>query len=350
MAKYRAVIVGAGRMAGTIDDEVLEYDACVLPYSHAAGYAAVPDVELVAFADQNLEKAQSLQQRYGVARAYEDYREMIERERPDIVSITTPATHHCEAVLFAAEHGARAIYCEKALCCSLADADRMTAAVESRNIKFNTGTLRRWAVGMETLRDMVDRGELGQLQAVVTYSVGGMLHSASHFFDLMLYLAGDPELEWAQGTVTTAGFDPEPERWDADLSGIGQVRFDNGVMCHLLSTGMWCEFAAIGSEGAVQIMNNGVDFALRKRQTAVEGRGYVEYVPAPFPAFQRTSPTVRLIEDLVAALDTDGQTRQGIRRAVKTLEIAFGIIQSDRQSGARVALPLKDREYWMHSH
>ena len=349
MAKYKAVIVGAGRMAGTIDDEVVDYDACTNPYSHAAGYAAVPEIELVAFADLDLAKVQNLQARYGVPRGYQDYREMIEREKPDIVSVATPATNHCEAVLFAAEHGARAIYCEKALCCSLAEADQMVAAVESRGIKFNTGTLRRWAPGMETLRDMIARGELGDLQAVITYSVGGMLHSASHFFDLMLFLAGDPGLDWVQGTMTNADFDPQADRWHEDLSGIGQVRFSNGVMCHLLSTSMWAEFAAIGSEGAVDIMNNGVEFALRRRETLCDGR-YTEYQPAPFPAFERTSPTVRLIRDLLQALDTDGETRQGVRRAVNTAEIAFGIIESHRQGGARVALPLTRRDFWMHSH
>jgi len=82
MSRYRAVIVGAGRMAGTIDDECLDYAACTLPYSHAAGYAAVPEVELAAFADLDLGKVRSLQQRYGVPGGYQDYREMIVRERP----------------------------------------------------------------------------------------------------------------------------------------------------------------------------------------------------------------------------------------------------------------------------
>lgn len=349
MARYKAVIVGAGRMAGTIDDEVVTYDACSNPYSHAAGYAVFPEIELTAFADLDMAKVESLQQRYGVPRGYQDYREMIEREKPDIVSIATPATHHREAVLFAAEHGARAIYCEKPLCCSLAEADEMVAAVESHGIKFNTGTLRRWAVPMELLHDMIARGELGELQAVITYSVGGMLHSASHFFDLMMYLAGDPELDWIQGTVPNPEFDPEAERWDDDLSGIGQVRFSNGVMCHLLNTSMWAEFAAIGSEGAVAIMNNGMEFALRRRQYICDG-AYYEYQPAPFPAYERTSPTVRLIRDLLQALDTDGETRQGIRRAVNTAEITFGIIESHRQGGARVPLPLARRDFWMWAH
>jgi len=59
---------------------------------------------------------------------------------------------------------------------------------------------------------------------------------------------------------------------------------------------------------------------------------------------------VRLIRDLLQALATDGETRQGIRRAVNTAEIAFGIVESHRQGGARVPLPLTRRDFWMHSH
>ena len=96
-------------------------------------------------------------------------------------------------------------------------------------------------------------------------------------------------------------------------------------------------------------MNNGVDFACRLRQPTPDGR-YHEFGPVPFPEYERSSPTVRLIRDLVQALDHDGETRQGIRRAVNTAEIAFGIIESHCQGGARVPLPLARRDFWMHSH
>lgn len=102
-------MVGAGRIAGTIDDEVVDYPASTLPFSHAAGYSAIPEVELVAFADTDEAKARSLAQRYGVPGVYTDYREMIEREKPDIVSVATPCTSHAEISIFAAEHGARGI-------------------------------------------------------------------------------------------------------------------------------------------------------------------------------------------------------------------------------------------------
>jgi predicted dehydrogenase len=349
MARYKAVIIGAGRMAGTIDDECVDYPACTLPYSHAAGYAAVPEVELVAFADLNQEKVRALQERYGVPRGYTDYRKMIETERPDLVSITTPATLHAEMTIFAAEHGVQAIYCEKALCCSLVEGDAMTAAVERHGVKFNTGTLRRWAPGMEKVREIIAGGALGDLEAVVTYCVGGMLHSASHFFDLLLYLAGDPEVEWIQGTVSEPDFDPAAPRWDQDLSGVGLMRLTNGVMGHILNTSLWCDFEAICHDGAIRMMNNGVDFEVRRRQPVSGGR-YHEFHPEPFPAYERTSATVRLINDLVHALDTDGETRQGVRKAVQTAEIAFGLIESHRQGGARVSIPLARRDFWMFSH
>ncbi|NPV46943.1 MAG: Gfo/Idh/MocA family oxidoreductase [Armatimonadetes bacterium] len=347
MARYRAVIVGAGRMAGTIDDEVVDYAACIRPYSHAAGYAEVPEVKLVAFADPDIAKARALQGRYGVPRVYDDYREMIAAEHPDIVSVTTPATLHAEIVIFAAEHGARAIYCEKALCCSLAEADAMVAAVEGHGVKFNTGTLRRWHPGMEQVRRMVEDGTLGHLNSVITYSVGSVLHSASHFFDLMLYWAGDPDVEWVQGTVTSPGFDPHAARWEEDVDATGIVQFANGVRAYLLSTAVWAEFAAIGTRCVVEVRNNGMEFQLRCRGNV---GGYEEYLPAEFPPYERVSPTVRLIDDLVHALDTGGETRQGIRTAVKAEEIAFALIESHRQNGARVNVPLSQRDFWMHSH
>lgn len=46
---YRVGVIGCGRMAGTIDDEIqYHHNDFILPYGHANGYAAVPEVDLVA--------------------------------------------------------------------------------------------------------------------------------------------------------------------------------------------------------------------------------------------------------------------------------------------------------------
>ncbi len=175
MSQLKAVIVGAGRMGGTIDDEVRGERGFVLPYSHAAGYAEFPQIDLAAIADLDQDKVKSLQDRYGIARGYTDYREMIDQEKPDIVSVTTPGHTHAEVVVFAAEHGARGIYAEKAFACSLAEADAMVQAVESNNVKFNMGTLRRWSAGGNKAKEIIDSGALGGAQTVISFSCGSLV-------------------------------------------------------------------------------------------------------------------------------------------------------------------------------
>ena len=48
---WKAAIIGCGRMAGTIDDEVRDYPGMLFPYGHAGAYLALPDMELAAAAD-----------------------------------------------------------------------------------------------------------------------------------------------------------------------------------------------------------------------------------------------------------------------------------------------------------
>jgi hypothetical protein len=66
----------------------------------------------------------------GALREYTDYRQMLEQERPDLVSVVPPDDHHAAPVIAAAESGVKGIICEKPLAGSLADADRMIEAVE----------------------------------------------------------------------------------------------------------------------------------------------------------------------------------------------------------------------------
>ena len=347
MQTRKAVIIGAGRMAGTIDDELVGRPYFVLPYSHAAAYAEIPEIELTAFADIEAGKYKALQKRYGVPGAYADYREMIDKEAPDIVSITTPGTSHAEIAIYAATHGVKAIYCEKAMACSPAEADAMVEAIEANNVKFNMGTLRRWSSGTAAVRDLIARGEIGEVKTFLSYGVGSLLHSASHFIDLLLAFCGDVMPEWVQGSVLNADFDPTLERWEKDVDGVGIIQFPNGRRGHLLSTPRWAQFEVIGERGALRTRNDCQDWKL---ETAHKDGNYTERRDKPLPDFEKQSSTVRLIKDLLHALETDGHTLQGPRVAALSVEIALAVVASHRQGGARVRLPLKNRRLWMATH
>ena len=80
--------------------------------------------------------------RYGVPeeRQYLHYREMIEHERPDIVSVATQPEQRAGIVIDVVERGIRAVYGEKAMAASLDEADAMVEAVERNGAVFNMGT------------------------------------------------------------------------------------------------------------------------------------------------------------------------------------------------------------------
>ncbi len=338
---YRAGLIGCGRMGATIDDEVRDrpHSDLFLPYSHAAALAACGRIEFAAVCDPVTEKAKAAQARYGVASAYTDYREMILKEQLDIVSIATRPGPHAETTLFAAEHGVAGIYCEKPLCNSMREADAMLAACQEHGVKFNYGTQRRYTPLYRHLRQLCDEGRIGQVQAVVAncgVSVAQWGHT--HAADMMLFLAGDGEAEFVQGNAVFSESDWEGQRLKIDPSiTSGYVRFRNGVHAYLVAAGGY-EFEVSGTKGKLRTLSNGIDYTWR---TADE---YGEFHQVEGPQIPITSGTLKGIEDLVAALDSGGETQGSLELACRSQELIFGIIASHRQGGRRVELPLAERD------
>jgi predicted dehydrogenase len=111
---YRVGIIGTGkpwRSAGAT--------GFGMAHMHARGYRAAPDAHLVALEDLNLDHARAFQEQHGGDAVYQNYREMLARERLDIVSICTWPHLHAEMVIACAEAGVRAVHCEKPMAPSL---------------------------------------------------------------------------------------------------------------------------------------------------------------------------------------------------------------------------------------
>ncbi|MEK7398001.1 MAG: Gfo/Idh/MocA family oxidoreductase [Candidatus Poribacteria bacterium] len=343
---YRVCLVGCGRMGTTIDDEVKDHpnSELWLPYSHAAGYMAVEKTELVAVSDTVKEKVESTQKRYNVPNGYTDFREMIEREKPDILSIATRPGPHAEVTAFAAEHGVKGIYCEKPLCCSMEEADIMLTACEKHNVKFNYGTQRRYASLYKKMRNLIESGEIGNLQCVVAECGSGAAQwTHTHTADMVLYLAGDGEIDFVQGTIYASDSDWEGDNLFADPGiACGYVRFKNGVHGYIVAGGGAYEFEAVGSSGRTRTLNNGSGAQLWKSQ----GKWGI-HAEVPFPDMEIESGTVRCIEDIVDAIENDRETKGNIRLACRSQEMILGFIESHRQGGSRVSLPLKNRKLYV---
>lgn len=344
MKTYRAAVIGCSRMGGFIDNEVVGARKHVPPYSHGAGFFACERTDLVACADPRSDVMEMFGERYHVAKEhqYTDYREMIARENLDIVSIATQPEPRAEIIIHAADQGIKAIYAEKALCASLAEARAIAEALQRNGTILNLGTNRRWSVLYDRMKAEIDSGDLGPLKQLVIYMTGTLFNTGSHIFDLLMRLNGDAPVEWVQGTLGKGG-----DAFDGDLLledplGEGTIRFANGVTAYALNTGRGLEVDAICEQGVLSALNDGQEFLLRKRMV-VDDRGHTALEIVPFPEVDPASSTLALIEDLVHALDTGEAPRGGSAGeiAYTNTEVIFAFIESHRRGGGRVTLPIE---------
>lgn len=343
-ATYRAAVIGCGRMGATIDDQMLEWadrDLWV-PMSHAAAFATCERTELIAVCSRSQEWAEAARQRYRVPRAYTDYRELIERAQPDIVSVATRPANHLEIVRFAADHRVRAIYCEKPLCLSMREADEMLAVCSEHGVRFNYGTQYRFMHVYRQLRADIASGAVGEIKAVTAHmGLAPAMWALTHAADLLLMLAGDPEITCVQSTAVAESVLVAGNQVTTDpLIASAYMQFANGIHGYIIPgppTSSECE--VVGSDGVLRTMDNGLRVQWRRPGPV---RPVLEEVA--FPEVPRESGTLLLILDLVRALDTATNTLGPLALACRSQDLIFGLIESHLHGGARVRLPLANRE------
>ena len=118
--------------------------------------------ELYAIADQNDSLAEQARARLGFAKAYGDWRRLIEDPQVDVVDITTPNHLHVEPALAALEAG-KHVYCEKPMAVKLADAQRMAAASSKAGVKTLVAFNNIKTPAALVAKQIIDRGEIGEL-------------------------------------------------------------------------------------------------------------------------------------------------------------------------------------------
>ena len=349
---YRVGIIGCGRMAGTIDDEIGElHPDFILPYGHAGGYAAVPETEVVAAADIDEDRLQTWCDRFGVARRYTDYREMIRDEDLDLVSVTTHAVSRAAPIVFAAESGIRGVYAEKALCASAAELDAIVGACARCGTHLVYGAMRRYWAGFETARRLIDSGALGAPRAAVLGATGGAaFHTHSHFIDAAMYLLGDPvpvgvsaRLQDRDGRPLQAQEEDGSLVVDVD-PGIefASVEFDNGMRLECAPL-PYSEIELVCKEGALRSWGDSSGYSARRQLDRYR------WETVPFPAWEAHSGTIAIIRDLVQAMEAAAPGRGCLEITRRGMEILFGMVASHAAGGARLDLPLSDRRVRVNS-
>jgi len=124
-------------------------------------WSRIPEVEIAAICDLSDDKARLLMRKFGIPRFYRDWREMIERERPDFVDIITPPDTHEEMTAFAAQRGIH-IICQKPLAPTLAAGRRMVDAARAAGVRFMVHENWRWQPWYREIKRIQQSGQIGE--------------------------------------------------------------------------------------------------------------------------------------------------------------------------------------------
>jgi len=131
--------------------------------AHIEALRRLGNVEIVAICDQP--GAQKKADANFVPRGYEDFRQMLETEQPDVVHICTPNDSHYEIAMFAMQRGI-SIVCEKPLTRTLEEARTLAQTAKAHNIVTAVNFNCRFYPQILQAKAAVQSGALGEIRAI----------------------------------------------------------------------------------------------------------------------------------------------------------------------------------------
>ena len=329
MSRYTAAIVGCGSIGS----------------AHMEGYNLADDVEVVAVCDPSMPARKIYMEEYGIDQEFETVEEMMEKARPNIVSICTWHLLHPALTIAAAAGGARAVVCEKPMAIGMAGADSMVEGCAAHGAKLVVSHQRRFTPGWEKAKLLIEEGIIGTPLFVTNKVADGLTNWGTHSIDGSRFVLGDPAAEWVMGAV-----ERRTDRYERDTlvedACMGLVHFADGIQLFIQSDLMRegataGSFDIRGSEGflcvsetRVQLMNassNGwqdIDLGLSENDKAIGG-----------------NTNAAQVQELITWLE--GKTamhRNAGTIARDTVEVMMALYESARKNHV-IRMPLEEKSY-----
>jgi predicted dehydrogenase len=331
------------------------------------------NIEVVAVADPVAAGRAKVAAKARALRQYDDYRVMLEKEKPRLVCIAPRWSDQHHAMALAAFRAGAHVFIEKPITQTLVEADGLLAKAEKAGLKIGIAFQMRLAPSILHLKKMIEQGLIGDLLQIHAYGkqdnrAGGedMLVLGTHLFDLVRFFAGDAS--WCTARVLQNGY--EITRQDAHTvkEDIGPIAGDDveaqfgcagGVIASFTSraklqqtVGHW-GIELIGSKGAARILADIFPSVFVMKATPWEASGKsdrwerMENDPTlNATVTERTTETAnkRVIDDWLEAIDKDRMPVCSGHAAMKSLEMIMAVYQA-ALSRRRVALPLSARAH-----
>lgn len=183
--EFKACVIGLGRIGWKWEvEDLLQAKPC----THVGAYCHVPGVELVAVCDINTDLLSRFREYCSGVKTYTDYLEMVEEEKPNIVSVATPVDTHFHIVSQLLETGIPdVVFCEKPLARTVQECKEIVRLSSQHGIPIVVNHTRRWSSVWEYVKREV--ATEGVVRFFLGKYTGHWLEVGVHMADLYFWLA-----------------------------------------------------------------------------------------------------------------------------------------------------------------
>ena len=227
------------------------------------GLVKTGHMDMVACVDVDEVSARAAMEEYGFDRMYLDYEEMLSCQELDAVIVATPHNLLKDAALAAISRGSH-VFVEKPLGLNKAEAVEIRDAARDAGVTATVGYCQRWAEGRLLMKDLIDRGAVGEIAHVSAGKGGppltGWLADPKQGGGQLLFLGVHvtDQIRWmlgAEATRVSGDIQWHPET-GADQSSAYSIRFDNDVLANVIcsqNVAVGFDFLEVlGSDGRVR--------------------------------------------------------------------------------------------------
>jgi len=334
---------------------------------------AFDNVEIVAVADEDEKGRAAAAARLKAKNAYADYRQMLAKEKPQLVSVADRhLDSHRDMVVACAEAGAN-IFLEKPICRTLAEADEMVRACELHHVKLAIAHQSRYSPRLRAVRELIAGGQLGDLielrgRGKEDARAGGqdLMVLGTHIMDLMRFTAGDARWCYARVSqddkLVTKAEVKEGAEGAGPLAGnhiVAQYGFDKGATGYFgtqKATPGNARFALqiYGSKGVIHVTSGSLPAAYFLPDPSwFPGKTKVAWQEITSNGIGKTETlkdgglgqgNIWIVQDLMEAIEKDRQPLGSVYDGRAALEMILAVYESHRVKGP-VDLPLKNRKH-----
>lgn len=357
---YTIALIGCGRVGVWLEDDPLR----AKPATHMGGIKKIArngqnplQLTLTAVCDTDKERLEKCRLRYNVPNAYQDYKKLIQKEKPDIVIIATWTSTHRDIAVFAAKNGVKGIVLEKPVAANLNQARQVIECCKKYDVKLVINHERRWDPLYRKTKEIIDQKTLGNLRFIYgnvlscsfpmgdwqtvldEYGGGPLFHDGTHLVDMVRYFAG--EIAALNGHISRdipgAGAETTATAMLQTVSGVN-VFLEAGGLRNYFNFELDLQF----ENGRIKV-GNGIHEYYESTSSKMY-TGFHDLTRKEFPSLDRsTDPFTGAILEVLRTIDDGGEPDSSGADGLKALEIIFAVYHSASLNGKPVSLPLKLR-------